>query len=113
MRGSEFERKPNGNLGTACIVFNKILLKIVGYFNYEYGTLYGEDDADYGMRVRTTGLQLGYIKEHGTHIGEGEADIGTYREFKDECRKKNLALFYQNCRDYMSGKKPIYIPFKE
>lgn len=108
----EFERKPKGNLGTACMVFNKKLLKLVGYFTTEYAA-YGEEDADYGMRVRATGLQLGYIKEHGQHIGEGENDVGEYREFKDECRKKNLALFYQNCRDYMSGKKPIYIPFKE
>ncbi len=65
------------------------------------------------MRLRTTGLQLGYLKEHGKHIGEGEADMGPYREFKDECRKKNLALFYENCKLYMTGKKPIYIPYKD
>ncbi len=112
LNGFEFERKPQGNLGTACMVFNSKLLRLVGYFTTEYER-YGEEDADLSMRIRTTGLQLGYIKEHGQHIGEGDNDIGEYREFKDECRKKNLALFYDNCRKYMNGQKPIYIPFKE
>jgi glycosyltransferase involved in cell wall biosynthesis len=112
LNGYEFENKPQGNLGTACTVFNKTLHKMIGYYCTEYGQ-YGEEDADRCFRVRTLGLKLGYLKEHGQHIGEGENDVGEYREFKDECRKKNLELFYKNCRMYMSKQKPIYINYEE
>lgn len=110
--GKEFQRKPQGNLGTACIVFNKNFHKMLGFFNTEYG-LYGEEDADMGMRARVVGYQLGYIKESGKHLGEGENDVGEYREFKTESHRRNLAKFNENCRLYATGKKPIYIPFKQ
>jgi len=111
LNGHYFENKPQGNLGTACMVFGKSLHSMIGYFTTEYKN-YGEEDADAGMRMRIAGFKLGYLLEHGTHLGEGEADIGEYREFKDECRRNNLALFHQNCKDYSSGKKSIYLPYK-
>lgn len=110
--GYEFECKPQGNLGTACTVFHKKLHGLIGFYCTEYGP-YGEEDADYHFRARVLGLKLGYLKEHGKHIGEGEHDQGEYREFKDECRKQNLALFHKNCRMYSTKQKPIYIPYSE
>lgn len=111
--GYEFQNKPQGNLGTACMVFNRKLHKLLGYFNHvDYGK-YGEEDADWGMRIRTVGLKLGYLKENGRHVGEGERDVGAYREFKTASHKNNLAKFNHNCRAYMSRQKPIYIPFKD
>lgn len=112
LNGHHFESKPQGNLGTACTVFGKNLHKMIGYFTTEYEK-YGEEDADFGMRARIAGFKLGYLIEHGVHLGEGEVDKGEYREFKDECRRNNLALFHQNCRDYSSGKKSIYLPYKD
>ncbi len=108
----EWQSKPRGNLGTACTVFNRSLHKILGYFNTEYPNLYGEEDADLGMRVRVLGLKLGYLKENGKHIGEGENDIGPYREWKTACHKGNLKQFNENCAAYVSGRKQLYIPFK-
>lgn len=108
----EWQNKAKGNLGTACTVFNRSLQKMLGYFNTEYG-LYGEEDADFGMRVRVLGLKLGYLKEPGKHIGEGAQDTGSYREFKTASHKANLQLFNSNCGAYVSGKKNIYIPFKK
>lgn len=108
----EWQNKHQGNLGTACAVFNRSLHKLVGYFNTEYG-LYGEEDADFGMRVRVVGFRMGYIKENGRHLGEGEMDKGEYREFKTSSHQKNLAKFNENCRAYVSKRKPIYIPFKK
>lgn len=105
-----WQEKPKGNLGTACTVFNQSLHKMLGFFNTEYG-LYGEEDADFGMRVRVAGFKLGYLLENGKHVGEGENDVGEYREFKTACHNKNLAKFRQNCSDYVSGKKSLYIKF--
>ena len=109
--GKEFQRKPQGNLGTACAVFPRSFHKMLGFFNTEYG-LYGEEDADMGMRARVVGYELGYIKQMGKHLGEGAQDTGEYREFKTESHRRNLAKFNENCRAYANHKKPIYIPFK-
>lgn len=110
--GKEFQDKPEGNLGTACMVFPKTTHQMLGFFNTEYGK-YGEEDADFGMRIRVTGLKLGYIKEMGIHFGEGEADKGEYREFKTKAHQDNLNKFRQNCAAYFQKRKPLYIPFKE
>ena len=112
VNGHEFENKPRGNLGTACTVFYKNLHKMIGFFTTEYEK-YGEEDADWGARARFAGFKLGHLKQHGNHIGEGENDIGEYREFKDECRKKNLAKFHANCTAYAKRQKSLYIPYKE
>src|SRR5690606_15471976 len=65
INGCEFQNKPQGNLGTACVVFNKTLHKMLGFFTTEFGTKYGEEDADMGYRIRCAGFKLGYLKEKG------------------------------------------------
>jgi len=111
INGKTFQNKPQGNLGTACTVFNKKLHKMLGYFNHKDYGKYGEEDADWGMRTRVLGFKLGYIQEMGKHLGEGDRDIGEYRDFKTESHKNNLAKFNKNCRDYAVKKKSLYIPF--
>lgn len=108
--GKTFQIKPRGNLGTACTVFHRELHDLIGFFNNEYG-LYGEEDADFFYRARLVGWDLGYLKEMGVHFGQGELDVGEYREFKDSCRTGNLTKFRQNCADYSARRKPLYIPF--
>lgn len=107
-----FQIKPQGNLGTACIVFPKNVHKMLGFFTTEYEK-YGEEDSDWGMRARVVGYKLGYIKEMGNHFGVDELDTGEYRDWKTACHKKNLAKFNANCRAYYNKQKSIYIPFKE
>lgn len=109
----KFQCKPRGNLGTACMVFHKNLHKMLGYFNYQDYGKYGEEDADWGMRVRVLGLKLGYIYENGKHLGEGERDTGSYRDFKTESHRNNLSTFNKNCTLYARGQKPLFIPFKD
>jgi len=108
----EWQHKARGNLGTACTVFNRSLHKLLGYFNTEYG-LYGEEDADFGMRVRVAGMKLGYLKENGRHLGEGAEDVGPYREFKTKAHADNLQKFNQNCARYMNHQKSLYIPYHD
>lgn len=108
----EWQIKPKGNLGTACTVFNRSLHKMLGFFNWKDYGRYGEEDADFGARVRVLGLKMGYIKEMGTHLGEGENDTGEYRKFKTEQHKNNLRKFNENCAAYFSKRKNLYISFK-
>jgi hypothetical protein len=82
----------------------------IGYFNMAFNK-YGEEDADFGSRVRSIGLQMGYLKENGIHLGEGDNDTGEYRKFKDECRQKNLAIFKQHVAGYYNGTRSVFIPF--
>jgi O-antigen biosynthesis protein len=107
--GFEFQDKPQGNLGTACMVFNKSLHKMLGYFNEHDYKYYGMEDSDWGMRTRVLGFRLGYLKENGVHLGEGENDRGEYREFKTKAHQDNLAKFYENCRLYANRVKSLYI----
>ncbi len=106
--GRIFQLRPVGNLGTACIVFNKRLYQELGFFNTEYG-LYGEEDADFGYRARVKGYELGYLQEAGIHLGVGANDTGKYKEFKENRHKKNVLRFKTNCFLYKRGLKNIYI----
>jgi hypothetical protein len=85
---------------------------MLGFFNTEYKN-YAHEDADFGMRARVLGYQLGYIKEMGKHVGEGENDVGAYREFKNKHHKENLQKFYENSRLYMTKQRSVYIPYKD
>lgn len=107
--GKTFQHKPDGNLGTACTVFNRNLHRAIGFFCTDFG-LYGEEDADFFFRARRMGYQIGYIERMGTHFGVGELDTGEYRKFKDGCRTNNVANFQKKCHEYVSGKRSIYLP---
>jgi GT2 family glycosyltransferase len=107
--GRTFQYKAAGNLGTACAIFHRQLHELIGFFNTEYG-LYGEEDADFFFRARIVGWEIGYLK-NGVHFGEGQLDVGEYREFKTQSHKDNLAKFQLNCRLYMTRKTPYFIPF--
>jgi O-antigen biosynthesis protein len=108
----EVQEKPHGNLGTACMVFRKQVHQMLGFFTTEYGK-YGEEDADFGMRIRVAGFKMGYVKEMGEHLGADETDENEYREFKNQERLDNLAIFKQNCALYVQRKKPLFIPYKD
>jgi glycosyltransferase involved in cell wall biosynthesis len=110
--GYSFQDKPHGNLGTACMVFTKQLHKMLGFFNTEYG-IYGEEDADFGVRTRVLGFKIGYIERMGNHLGSGINDIGKYREFKTKQHNDNFPQFRKNCGLYSQKQKQLFIPYKE
>lgn len=109
--GCTFQNKPQGNLGTACMVFRKQVHQMLGFFTTEYG-LYGEEDSDYGMRMRVANFQLGYLEEMGIHLGSDEQDVGEYRKFKTREHDAHLKAFQNNCALYFRRQKPIYIAYK-
>jgi GT2 family glycosyltransferase len=107
------QHKSQGNLGTACMVFPNKLKKMIGAFNdVDYG-IYGLEDSDYGFRARVAGFNLGYLEQDGFHLGQGENDVGEYREFKTKEHNSYVQKFYDNCKLYYSQKKSIFLPFKK
>jgi glycosyltransferase involved in cell wall biosynthesis len=114
LNGKEFQDKPRGNLGTACMVFQRYLHKILGYFNYlDYGK-YGLEDSDFGARISfALKMKLGYLSSPGVHIGSGSYDVGPYRAYKTAEHDKYLHKFNENCRLYCNKQKQLYIPFKD
>ena len=110
VNGKEVQFKRSGNLGTACTVFSRKLHETIGFFNTEFG-LYGEEDADFFMRARVIGYQMGYLPEDGIHFGSGELDTGEYREWKSQMHATNLEKFKKVCLLYMQKKRSIYLPY--
>lgn len=113
VKNHEIEFKSKGNLGTACMVFNKSLHKMIGFFSTEYKSLYGLEDTNFGNRIIFAGLKIGYVKTHGIHLGVGIADTGPYREFKTKEHDSHLEEYYKDYGLYATGKKSLYIGFKD
>ena len=112
LNGKTFQYKEKGNLGSACMVFNRELHHEIGFF-YGYENLYGTEDADWGIRSKFAGYHTCYLKENGVHFGTDNSDTPEYREWKTACHAKNLAPFQQRCKDYMFKKTSIFIPYSE
>lgn len=122
-----FIRFKDGNLNGACTLIPKRTHQTLGFWCEDYG-LYGEEDADYGLRIQLQGLQNAYMEdEHvGLHLPAGRAahidahtlkatdgieeDTHTaYRTFKDEWRRKNVHdIAKKNWHDYKTGVKTLY-----
>ena len=110
--GKRFQHKPKGNLGTAAMVISKAAHNMVGYFNTEYNR-YGLEDADYGMRLRVAGFNLGYIEKMGIHIGGDEKSTDPYRQWKTQQHDSLVHKFNANCGAYVRHEKPIYLQYKD
>lgn len=117
------------NVGGACILIPKRTERKLGYWCEDYG-LYGEEDADYGVRIHCSGLFNAYMEDEniGIHLPAGKAGIidpitltasdgveeikdKEYRLFKDESRRKNIGegTFEKNYNDYLARKKSLFI----
>ncbi len=110
INGKDFQVKPEGNLGTACIVFRKEVPNALGYFCTEYG-IYGGEDADYCMRTRVIGYQLGYLKKSAFSFGCWDDD--NYKAYKSNKTRQIVPQFRENVNAYYSHKKPVRYEFKE
>jgi GT2 family glycosyltransferase/Flp pilus assembly protein TadD len=129
LNGHSCRIKRHSNLGGACILIPRRTRDQLGYWCEDYG-LYGEEDADYGERIRLKGLLNAYMEDEniGTHLPGGKAahiDLkslaardGTeevihheYRQWKDDIRRKILAngQFEDKVNGYRNGHQSLYI----
>lgn len=126
MRGVRIRPKA-GILNGACMLIPKRTHQTLGFWCEDYG-LYGEEDADYGLRIQLQGWQNAYMEDEqvGLHLPAGRAahiDRDTlkatdgieekthteYRAFKDECRRNNVqSIAKKISHDYQTGLKTLY-----
>lgn len=118
-----------GSLGGACVLIPRRTERVLGCWSEEYG-LYGEEDADYGLRIRLAGLYNVYMEDEqiGRHLPAGraaaidsrdftavdgmeEVEHREYRQWKDSQRRQHArrgGLFRENIRAYEKGRKPLF-----
>lgn len=113
MNGHHYQVKHAGNLGTATEVFSRELVQQLGYFDYDFGEIYGEEDPLWAWRARQLkpSYQMVYLETDGVHIGTGSNDPADYREWKTAAHSANLEIFRSLCRQYGSTKKPLFVSF--
>ncbi len=120
-------RPKTGNLGGACVLIPKRTEQLLGYWCEDYG-LYGEEDADYGIRLTLSGLMHAYMEDEqvGVHLPAGRAahidprtslaedgieerQYADYRKFKDNLRHINVeGRAKENFELYQRGQKSLY-----
>jgi glycosyltransferase involved in cell wall biosynthesis len=122
------------NLGGACIMISRQTHERLGFWCEDYG-LYGEEDADYGTRIRCAALLNIYMEDEevGVHLPSGRAasiDVAynardgmeeslhaQYRDWKDDCRRSNMlsGKVELNVSRYLQGGHRLYhgSPFVE
>lgn len=98
-----------GNVGGACHFVSNKINKVVGFWCPDYDK-YGEEDADYGVRVAVAKYKNCYMLDRTVmeHLPEEQDE---YRSFKDEQREENLksGLFQRITSEYRKGDRPVKI----
>ena len=95
-------RRSIGNIGGACFFVSKNIHKKIGFWCEKYA-LYGEEDADFCMRLYRSNLSTAYLMDMDVmeNIPEHWED---YIKFKRESNKHNLSgIFQKNTSEYYNG----------
>jgi GT2 family glycosyltransferase len=96
--------------GGSCAIIRRDIHERLGFWNEDYG-LYGEEDGDFGERVRLAGLFSAYLDAKGVvaHLHEGfnsgDSDAMKLREN----RRKNLETYYFNRFLFEKGIRPLFV----
>lgn len=97
------------NIG-GVLLFPRRTTELLGYYNEEMGQ-YGEEDALYGWKVRTSGLLCAYF-DHNVlgrsfeHLGS-VYDTPDYRAKKDKFRAQAIPIRDAIIAEYKAKKRPI------
>lgn len=113
-------RVKSANIGGACLLIPEYVENLIGYFNENSYQTYGEEDADYFVRLAIRGLHNAYMEDEDAffHLPAGKAasiDVSNgykatdgmeevneaeYRAFKDQFREKNVPKYMENVHKY-------------
>jgi GT2 family glycosyltransferase len=123
-------RVKGGNIGGACVLISDYIENLIGYFNENSYQTYGEEDADYYIRLAVRGKHNAYMEDEDAffHLPAGKAAIidttqpgfkasdgmeevneKEYRDFKDSFREKNVPKLMENIEKYKSDVKFTYL----
>lgn len=102
-----------GGCSGGCVMVPRAMHKRYGFWCEDYG-LYGEEDADYSIRVRAGGDFCCYLPDQGVIFTDGfQAGEEQYRDWKRQRHYDNLKLlsnFKVNEFLYERGLRPLYMP---
>jgi GT2 family glycosyltransferase len=122
-------RVKHANIGGACILIPERTETLIGHFNEAYST-YGEEDADYNVRLGFRGYRNAYMEDEDAffhlpagkaavidtstpdfHASDGSEEINEkeYRDFKDSFRGVNVPKFFANVEKYRADSRTTYI----
>ena len=111
---------PNNLQGSALLVPREVRDRL-GYWNEDYG-LYGAEDGDYGLRMRTAGYPQYYFRSEGLFVDMGKDYAETYlARGIDKLAQMNAAyndgdtqwgLFNLNALLYTLGVRSLKVPLK-
>lgn len=120
-------RIKHGNLGGACLFIPKETENKIGHFCEAYQT-YGEEDADYNIRLSLAGMWNAYMEDEDAfyHLPAGKAAVidttqagfkasdgleeineTEYRSFKDSFREINVPKLMKRIQGYQSKEIPL------
>lgn len=123
-------RVKQGNIGGACILISDFIEDLIGYFNENSYQTYGEEDADYYIRLAIRGKHNAYMEDENCffHLPAGKAAVidttqpgfkaadgleevneKEYRDFKDSFREKNVPKLMENIEKYRTDIKTTYL----
>lgn len=101
-------RWKGGNIGGACFFVPKSTHDKLGYWCQDFDK-YGEEDADYGVRIMLSNLRNAYMvdEEVMEHLPEPQ---DAYRKFKDDQRAQNLrGIWNEICHGYQAGTRSLKV----
>lgn len=101
-------RVKKGNVGGACFFVSKEVHDLLGVWCEDYNK-YGEEDADFGVRISHSNLYNCYMPDEDVMIHLPETNE-EYKKFKDDQRDDNLeGPFRKNYRLYQKKLKELKI----
>jgi GT2 family glycosyltransferase len=97
-----------GFCGGSCMVVRRDVLQRLGFFCEDYG-LYGEEDADFGVRLGLAGLASAYLPDADAVAHDAHAP-GAHDHLKPRAaRKRNIQQFQANVHFYETGLRPLFV----
>lgn len=123
-------RIKGSNIGGACLLIPKRTETLIGYFNELSYQQYGEEDAEYYIRLAILGQYNAYMEDEDAffHLPAGKAAIidqskpgysakdgieeineSEYRAWKDSLRAINVPKLYENIAKFKADTKTTYM----
>lgn len=123
-------RVKGSNIGGACLLIPERTLNLIGYFNETSYQSYGEEDAEYFIRLAILGQYNAYMEDEDAffHLPAGKAAIidktqpgfvakdgmeeineSEYRAWKDSLRAINVPILYANIEKFKADTKTTYM----
>lgn len=113
MNGVKVQYKQVGNLGGAALCLPRRIFKIVGYYGFGQGSLYGHEDSYMRYKLDILGLIGAYIVPRGIHL---DKDIDKkYRAAKNNAHVKGSLQLHELSKSIaeMRRTKNVYTPYIE